>query len=74
MVRGTLKLAPYIQNLLKNPVLSPIARAGLWYSETAKAYPFFTGFVTTGLKTSAADVFAQKVNNLVLKILSNNMW
>eukprot|EP00240_Pyramimonas_obovata_P007979 CAMPEP_0118932806 /NCGR_PEP_ID=MMETSP1169-20130426/10630_1 /TAXON_ID=36882 /ORGANISM="Pyramimonas obovata, Strain CCMP722" /LENGTH=169 /DNA_ID=CAMNT_0006875507 /DNA_START=41 /DNA_END=547 /DNA_ORIENTATION=+ len=61
MVRGTLKLAPYVQSLLKNPVLAPITRVGMWYADTAKAYPFLTGFVTTGFKTSAADVFAQKV-------------
>mmetsp|Transcript_11229 Transcript_11229/g.19179 ORF Transcript_11229/g.19179 Transcript_11229/m.19179 type:complete len:234 (-) Transcript_11229:994-1695(-) len=61
MVRGTLKLAPYVQRLLGNPILSPITKAGLWYADAAKAYPFFTGFVTTGVKTSAADLFAQKV-------------
>ncbi|KAL4547016.1 hypothetical protein Ndes2526B_g07808 [Nannochloris sp. 'desiccata'] len=34
---------------------------GRWYNETAKAHPLATGIVTSGLKTSAADFFAQKV-------------
>lgn len=61
MVRGTLKLAPYTKAALESPFLAPLARFGLWYSETAKRSPFVTGFITTGLKTSAADLFAQKV-------------
>lgn len=42
-------------------LLSPFTGAGRWYNETAKAHPFGTGVMTTGLKTSAADFFAQKV-------------
>lgn len=42
-------------------LLSPFAGVAQWYNTTAKAHPFTTGIVTTGLKTSAADLFAQKV-------------
>mmetsp|Transcript_37826 Transcript_37826/g.52527 ORF Transcript_37826/g.52527 Transcript_37826/m.52527 type:complete len:238 (+) Transcript_37826:146-859(+) len=61
MVRGTLKLAPYMKSLRENPLLAPFAKLALWYAEAAKAHPFPVGFATTGIKTSAADLFAQKV-------------
>jgi hypothetical protein len=60
MVRGTLKLAPYTKYALESPVMAPMMRFALWYSEVAKRKPFLTGFITTGIKTSAADLFAQK--------------
>lgn len=42
-------------------VWSPLAKAGSWYNNTAKKHPFTCGVVTSGVKTSAADIFAQKV-------------
>lgn len=42
-------------------VLGPFASLGTWYNNTAKAHPLATGIWTSGLKTSAADLFAQKV-------------
>ena len=42
-------------------LLSPFTGVASWYNRTAQSYPFTVGVVTTGLKTSAADVFAQKV-------------
>jgi hypothetical protein len=42
-------------------LLSPFISTGRWYNDTAKAHPLLTGIVTSGVKTSAADVFAQKV-------------
>jgi protein Mpv17 len=39
--------------LLKAPLRS--------YNEVAQKYPFETGVITTVVKTSAADLFAQKV-------------
>lgn len=42
-------------------LLSPFTRIGTWYNNTAKAHPLATGIWTSGLKTSAADLFAQKV-------------
>lgn len=41
--------------------LAPFAASALWYDRTAKAHPVTTAVVTTGLKTTAADLFAQKV-------------
>ena len=41
--------------------LAPFASLGTWYNNTAKAHPLATGIWTSGLKTSAADLFAQKV-------------
>jgi protein Mpv17 len=40
-------------------LLSPFVSAGSWYNRTAQASPLATGVVTTGVKTSAADAFAQ---------------
>jgi hypothetical protein len=42
-------------------VLAPFCSLGRWYNETAKRHPVATGVWTSGLKTSAADAFAQKV-------------
>ena len=42
-------------------LLAPFVATGRWYNNTAKAHPFTTGVTTSGLKTSAADLFAQKV-------------
>lgn len=42
-------------------LLSPFTSVAGWYNRTAQANPFTVGVITTGLKTSAADVFAQKV-------------
>jgi hypothetical protein len=44
-------------NAVKSPFLS-VARA---YNSTAQKRPLSTGLITTLLKTSAADCFAQKV-------------
>lgn len=40
-------------NILKAPLRS--------YNEVAQKHPFETGVITTVVKTSAADLFAQKV-------------
>ncbi|PNG99930.1 Protein sym1 [Tetrabaena socialis] len=40
---------------------APFIRFGRAYNETAQKYPFSTGVLTTVVKTSAADLFAQKV-------------
>lgn len=40
---------------------SPVVNAAVAYNRTAKAHPVATGVITSGLKTSAADLFAQKV-------------
>ena len=42
-------------------VFAPVIAAGGAYSAMAAQAPFTTGFVTTGLKTTAADAFAQLV-------------
>jgi hypothetical protein len=42
-------------------VFAPVIFLGSAYGSVAKASPFVTGFATTGLKTTAADIFAQKV-------------
>eukprot|EP01023_Acetabularia_acetabulum_P009722 TRINITY_DN1439_c0_g2_i2.p1 TRINITY_DN1439_c0_g2~~TRINITY_DN1439_c0_g2_i2.p1 ORF type:complete len:220 (-),score=22.25 TRINITY_DN1439_c0_g2_i2:249-908(-) len=39
----------------------PFTSVANWYVACAKKNPFTTGMITTGLKTSAADIFAQKV-------------
>jgi hypothetical protein len=46
--------AQRVLNLLKAPLRS--------YNEVAQKYPFETGVVTTVVKTSLADMFAQKVS------------
>ena len=40
----------------------PFVATGHWYSDAAKKRPVVTAVITTGLKTSAADLFAQKVS------------
>lgn len=40
---------------------APFGTLARSYNETAKKWPASTGIVTTLLKTSAADAFAQKV-------------
>jgi len=42
-------------------VLAPFCSVGRWYNETAKRHRLSTGIWTSGLKTGAADAFAQKV-------------
>jgi hypothetical protein len=42
-------------------VFAPVIAVGGAYSAVAAQAPFTTGFVTTGLKTTAADAFAQLV-------------
>ncbi|KAJ9524495.1 hypothetical protein QJQ45_019552 [Haematococcus lacustris] len=42
-------------------LLQPFIHIGSVYNSTAKRWPLGTGVVTTVLKTSAADLFAQKV-------------
>ncbi|EFN50495.1 hypothetical protein CHLNCDRAFT_141161, partial [Chlorella variabilis] len=46
---------------LGRTLLAPFASVAGWYNRTAQLHPLSTGVVTTGLKTSAADIFAQKV-------------
>merc|ERR1711976_568193 len=61
MVRGSLRLAPWTKKAADNILLRPFVGFGYWYSDTAKKFPFATGLITTGLKTTAADLFAQKI-------------
>ncbi|PRW44428.1 peroxisomal membrane family [Chlorella sorokiniana] len=42
-------------------LISPFASVASWYNRTAQSHPLTVGVITSGLKTSAADVFAQKV-------------
>lgn len=42
----------------------PFTDFASYYTRVAKAKPLVTAFVTSGLKTSAADMFAQKVTVL----------
>ncbi len=44
-----------------NVIKAPLMSAGRAYNSTAEKYPMLTGVVTTVVKTSAADLFAQKV-------------
>lgn len=39
----------------------PFLDVAAWYTRTAIAKPVVTAFFTSGIKTSAADMFAQKV-------------
>lgn len=43
-------------------VSSPFVRFGKAYAAAAERRPFAVGVLTTGLKTSAADLFAQMVS------------
>lgn len=40
----------------------PFTSFAKWYTNCAKAHPLTTAILTSGIKTSAADLFAQKVN------------
>lgn len=42
-------------------VTSPFVKMGRAYAAAAEKRPFTVGVVTTGIKTSAADLFAQLV-------------
>lgn len=46
---------------LARSLARPFVATGHWYSDVAKKRPVVTAVITTGLKTSAADLFAQKV-------------
>ena len=46
-------------------VASPFVKMGTAYAAAAEKRPFTVGVVTTGLKTSAADLFAQMVRSRV---------
>ena len=46
---------------LARSIARPFVATGHWYSDLAKRRPVVTAVITTGLKTSAADLFAQKV-------------
>lgn len=46
---------------LANALKLPFITVGRAYNQTAQKYPATTGIVTTVIKTSAADLFAQKV-------------
>ena len=41
-------------------IAAPFRSFGSWYLCKAQKYPFATAFWTSGIKTSAADIFAQK--------------
>lgn len=41
--------------------MQPFINAGSWYNGIAKKHPFGCGIMTSGIKTSFADIFAQKV-------------
>ena len=47
---------------LARSLARPFVATGHWYSDVAKKRPVITAVITTGLKTSAADLFAQKVS------------
>lgn len=46
---------------LGSTVLSPLAAVGTWYASAAAKRPFSVGVITTGIKTSVADLFTQMV-------------
>lgn len=54
-------MAPWVQKASQSMFLRPFVDSAIWYSDVAKKRPFITGFITTGFKTTAADIFAQKV-------------
>lgn len=53
--------APAAIYRLGRSAVEPFVKMGSWYCTTAKARPALTGVITSGLKTSAADFFAQKI-------------
>lgn len=44
-------------------LVSPATNFAQWYVATAKKHPFPTAFFTSGIKTSVADLIAQKVSS-----------
>ncbi|GMH39183.1 hypothetical protein BSKO_07081 [Bryopsis sp. KO-2023] len=42
-------------------LVSPVVNFCSWYNASAKAHPVITGVITSGVKTTVADIFAQKV-------------
>ncbi len=50
-------------------LFAPATNFGQWYLATAKKHPFPTAFFTSGIKTSLADIIAQKVCSQVLNLL-----
>lgn len=42
-------------------LVSPFVGAAMLYNKTAKSHPLAVGIITSGVKTSAADLFAQKI-------------
>jgi len=50
-------------------LFAPDTYFGQWYLATAKKHPFPTAFFTSGIKTSLADIIAQKVCSRVLSLL-----
>ena len=42
-------------------LLMPLTGLAGWYNRSAQSHPLLVGVLTTGFKTSAADIFAQKV-------------
>ena len=52
-------------------LLAPAQNFGQWYLATAKKHPFPTAFFTSGIKTSAADVIAQKVSSTARYIVAS---
>ena len=50
-------------------LFAPATNFGQWYVATAKKHPFPTAFFTSGIKTSLADIIAQKVCSRVLSLL-----
>lgn len=53
-------MATYLLHLAKS-VSSPFASIATWYNRAAVTGPFKTAVLTSLVKTSAADIFAQKV-------------
>ena len=54
-------------------LLAPATNFGQWYVATAKKHPFPTAFFTSGIKTSAADLIAQKVSSKRLAHVERTM-
>jgi len=50
-------------------LFAPATNFGQWYLATAKKHPFPTAFFTSGIKTSLADIIAQKVSSRVLRCI-----
>ena len=52
-------------NLALRQAVSPLVDFARWYERTARRYPFTVGLITSGIKTTVADIFAQKVSFFV---------